>query len=134
MERDADAQRTELIYNNEPIQVNPRNIGGAISLSYTGYDWEPGLVTITDGEKTYKTAVNLSKSESSFNSERGLNPEVSDMINIVDAGALTSAQITSEIRTSGFGKEIWHWFMLAGFLLLITESLVSIFYKAETVT
>jgi len=131
---DADAQRTELIYNNEPIQVNPRNIGGAISLSYTGYDWEPGLVTITDGEKTYKTAVNLSKSESSFNSERGLNPEVSDMINIVDAGALTSAQITSEIRTSGFGKEIWHWFMLAGFLLLVTESLVSIFYKAETVT
>jgi hypothetical protein len=56
------------------------------------------------------------------------------MINIVDAGALTSAQITSEIRTSGFGKEIWHWFMLAGFLLLVTESLVSIFYKAETVT
>ena len=131
---DADAQQTELIYNDETIQVNPRNIGGAISLSYTGYEWEPGLVTITDGEKIYKTAVNLSKSESSFNSERALSPEVSDRINIVDAGALTSTEITSEIKTSGFGKEIWHWFMLAGFLLLVTESLVSIFYKAETVT
>lgn len=131
---DADAQQTELIYNDETIQVNPRNIGGAISLLYTGYDWEPGFITITDGEKIYKTAVNLSKSESSFNAEVELIPEISDMINIVDAGALTSAEITREIKASGFGKEIWHWFILAGFLLLVTESLVSIFYKAETVT
>ena len=129
-----DAQKEELIYNNESIQVNPQNIGGAISLNYTGYEWEPGWVTVTDGTNEFKTALNLAQTESIFNSENNIGTEGQDNVNIVDAGSLTSEQITSEIKTSGFGKEVWHWFMMAGFLLLVLESLVSIFYKAETVS
>lgn len=129
----ANPETTELIYNEESIQVNPRNIGSGISLTYTGYDWEPGWITITDGDKTYVNALNLNKSESIFHTSSLNEEDLSNSINIVDAGSLSSEQIANEIRTSGFGKEIWHWFMLAGFLLLITESLVSIFYKAETV-
>tara|TARA_R110002124_G_scaffold280490_2_gene453770 strand:+ start:2810 stop:4915 length:2106 start_codon:yes stop_codon:yes gene_type:complete len=129
-----DAQKAELIYNNESIQVNPQNIGGAISLNYTGYEWEPGWVTVTDGTNEFKTALNLAQTESIFNSENNIGTEGQDNVNIVDAGSLTSEQITSEIKTSGFGKEVWHWFMMAGFLLLVLESLVSIFYKAETVS
>ena len=130
----ADPSKTELIYNNESIQVTPQNAGGSILVNYNGYDWEPGWVTITDGNNTYKMSLNLSRSESIFYSESTVDPLVLENINIVDSGALTSEQIKNEIRSSGFGKEVWHWFMLAGFLLLVTESLVSIFYKAETVT
>ena len=129
----ANPQTTELVYNDESIQINPQNVGGAISVSYQGYGWEPGWVAVTDGESIFKTALNLPQSESVFSSQISGDSEILDNINIVDSGTLTSEQITSEIRSSGFGKEVWHWFMLAGFLLLITESLVSIFYKAETV-
>lgn len=129
-----EASTTELVYNNEPIQINAQNIGGAISLNYTGYDWEPGWVTVTDGINEFKTGLNLTQAESIFNSESNTEREDQNNFNIVDAGSLTSEQITSEIKTSGFGKEVWHWFMLVGFLLLIIESLVSIFYKAETVS
>ncbi len=129
----ADAETTELVYKDEAIQITPQNVGGAISLSYNGYEWEPGWVTVTDGENIFKTAINLSRSESLFGTRISEESGVSENVNIVDSGALTSEQIIKEIRSSGFGKEVWHWFMLAGFLLLITESLVSIFYKAETV-
>jgi hypothetical protein len=129
-----DPQRTELIYNEETIQVNPQNIGGAILLTYKGYEWEPGWVTITDGDKEFKSAVNLIEDESLFNEDSDLDEELLSSINVVDAGTLSEDQLTTEIKNSGFGKEVWHWFMLAGFLLLITETLVSIFYKAETVT
>ncbi|MEP1151419.1 MAG: BatA and WFA domain-containing protein [Balneola sp.] len=131
---DTDLQNTQLIYDNQTIQVNPQNIGGAISLTYSGYDWEPGIVTVTDNEKVFKTAVNLNSTESIFGNENFNSPDLIEDINIVDAGSLTTDQINNEIRASGFGKEVWHWFMLAGFLLLVTESLVSIFYKAETVS
>lgn len=131
---DTDLQSTQLIYNNETIQVNPQNIGGAISLAYSGYEWEPGLVTVTDNEKVFKTALNLSPTESIFNDQSFNESDLVENVNIVDAGSLTLDQVTSEIRASGFGKEVWHWFMLAGFMLLVTESLVSIFYKAETVS
>ena len=128
-----DPQSTELVYENETIQISPQNVGGAILVNYIGYDWEPGWVTITDGQSNYETALNLSRSESIFSGQTSFNSSNLEGINIVDSGTLTSEQIASEIRSSGFGKEIWHWFMLAGFLLLVVESLVSIFYKAETV-
>ncbi len=127
---EADPKTTELVWNEETIQVNPQNLGGTISLDYKGYEWEPGWVTITDGEKIYKTALNLPGSESVF--ERSENT-IAENINLVDTGSLSSEEIAGKIQTSGFGKEVWHWFMLAGFLLLVTESLVSIFYKAETI-
>jgi hypothetical protein len=131
---DLDVQKAELVYENENIQVNPQNIGGGISLTYSGTDWKPGWVVVTDGTKEFKIALNLSRTESVFNNRENINQVLPNNVNIVDAGALNSEQITSEIRTSGFGTEVWYWFMLAGFLLLVTESLVSIFYKAETVS
>jgi len=129
----ADPDKTQLVYDEETIQINPQKLGGRISLSYTGYEWEPGWVTITDGENLYKSALNLEQSESTFNLKKEIDSDTIDGINIVDAGALTAEEVANEIKTSGFGREIWQWFMMAGFLLLITESLVSIFYKAETV-
>lgn len=131
---DLDPQKAELMYKNESIQVNPQNIGGGISLNYAAYDWEPGWVTVTDEVKEFKVALNLDQSESIFNLKNIPTTSLKDNINIVDAGLLNSEEVSSQIRTSGFGKEIWYWFMLAGFLLLVTESLVSIFYKAETVS
>ncbi len=125
-----DPVSTELVYNEESIQVNPRNFGGRIALDYQGYDWQPGWVTIKDDSDEYKVALNLGMQESVFDAE--IN-EIAENLNIVETGSLNSQQLNSEIRTSGFGKEIWQWFMLAGLLLLITETLVATFYKAETV-
>lgn len=131
----ADPQSVELVYNNEPIQISAKNLGGRISIEYNGYDWQPGWVKISDGNKSYTTALNLSTDESEFiTAENEISNTEMEHIAIVQAGELSDTEIASAIKTSGFGKEIWHWFMLAGLLLLITETLVSTYYKAETIT
>lgn len=131
----ANPQNVELLYKQEPIQVNAKNLGGRILIEYKGYDWQPGWVTVSDGNKSYTTALNLSAKESEFNNAENKYENMNmDALAIVDAGSLSIAEITNAIKTGGFGKEIWHWFMLAGILLLIAETLVSTYYKAETIS
>src|SRR5690625_995815 len=38
-----------------------------------------------------------------------------------------------EFRTAAFGKEIWYWCIITAFILLLTESLISRHYKAESI-
>ncbi len=69
-----------------------------------------------------------------MNEEQFENLIEDDDMNWVSAGDMGEEALQNEIMATGFGKEIWSWFMLAGLLFLITESLVSMFYKAETVS
>lgn len=135
---DLDIENTELEWQEERIKVDLANVGGGVRVRYPGYEWSPGWVKVTDDEQVYTVALNLPNSESMFNElEQGGVKELiaeNDVINIVDTNTLTTTDVEQEIKSSGFGKEIWQWFMLAGFLLLICESLVSTFYKAETIS
>ena len=103
-------------------------------ISYPGYDWRPGWVSVTDGQSTYNVAVNLERSESEFvDIDTGNKNDLLAAFTFVDASDLAGESLQNEIKASGFGREIWSWFMLAGLLFLVVESLVSVFYKAETV-
>lgn len=103
-------------------------------LEYPAEDWSPGWVSVSDGEHTYSVAVNLSRSESEF-IQLDENEDETRLggLAFVDAYELGGESLQNEIKASGFGREIWSWFMLAGLFFLVLESLVSVFYKAETI-
>ena len=112
-------------------------VQSVIRLSYPAEEWQPGWITIKDETKSYIISSNLSPDESDFtsiNEEQfeNLMEEADPMW--VAAGELGEQELQEEIMASGFGREIWSWFMLAGLLFLVTESLVSMWYKAETVS
>lgn len=128
------AQQTTLKAGDASIKVNPKNLGGQIEVEYPAEYWQPGWVEITDEEKSFFVASNLPINESKLQTyTKEELQEIIKPINLVDAGNLNAKQLNESISSSGFGTEIWHWFMLAGLLLLITESLVSMFYKAEAI-
>ncbi len=111
-------------------------ISSGIQIRYPAEEWTPGWLTVTDGEKETIWAANFHPEESDFSK---INPEVlqADLENAgiawVDAAGIDEEHLNNEIMASGFGKEVWSWFMIAGLLFLAAESLISIFYKAETV-
>ncbi len=127
---------TKLIANGEEITVTPLNLGSEIKIEYNGQEWHPGWVLLRDGNKEFTVSANLPASESNFLAKNTLEElqATNSAINIVDTGQQNTQEITQAIKSSGFGREVWHWFMLAGLLFLILESLVSIYFKAETVT
>lgn len=134
---DLDAQSAEIVVENQSIQVNNQNLGGRIRIEYGAEEWVPGWIKLQDSEKSYSVAVNLDTAESDFSSEAGNVGEIlSDykQVRLVDVTQVSAEEIPQAIQASGFGQEVWHWFMLAGLLFLLAESLVSIFYKAETIS
>lgn len=110
---------------------------GQLQVTYPAVEWVPGIYTISDGETTRSLAVNTDISESDF---RALSTqELEEMLagSIPLQGVYRSDEtglntLQSQIASAGFGSELWHWFLLTAFLLLLTETLVSRWYKAET--
>jgi len=112
-------------------------VSSGIRLRYPAEEWTPGWITVKDDSKSYVLSSNMSTEESNFaETDKQQLETLIDGIAItwVNASEIDEEELQSEIMASGFGKEIWNWFMLAGLLFLITESLVSIWYKAETIS
>ena len=127
-----DVEKTVIEVGDETVIPEARLTSVGARIDYPAESWEPGWVTVTDGNSNYLVAINLERNESVFvqlTEDTAMNGFA-----FVDASTLGGESLENEIKASGFGKEIWNWFMLAGLLFLVVESLVSIFYKAETIT
>ncbi|HCD51276.1 MAG TPA: hypothetical protein DEQ34_02425 [Balneolaceae bacterium] len=109
------------------------SVPAGVLVKYSGREWSPGWITIKDEEHTKEIALNLERDESYF-----VRMNEDDVLarnqSYVDATRLNSETLTNEIQASGFGREIWSWFMIAGIVFLVLESLTSIFFKAETIS
>lgn len=132
---DLDSENVRLLVNEESIQVGTTMLNSGVQLSYGSEEWTPGWIKITDSNLELSVATNLPIQESIFEQNAGMSEEISELNNVrvVETASLDTENLDNEIRWSGFGKEIWRWFMIAGFLFLVAESLVSIYYKAETI-
>ena len=120
--------------NGEEVIPEAEVTATGTKVSYPAEDWIPGWVEVTDASNRYSVAINQERSESEFvQLENRGEDRIMDGLSYVDASDLEGESLQNEIRASGFGREIWSWFMLAGLLFLVAESLVSVFYKAETV-
>lgn len=127
---DINPEESSLTVKGETVTPEARVIASGVQISYPAKAWSPGWVTLSDNEKTYSIASNLERKESDFIKLERSNLE---QFSLVDASELDGESIENEIQASGFGREIWSWFMLAGLLFLVLESLVSVYYKAETI-
>lgn len=128
---DLNAENVSIIVNDEVVIPETRVTTTGVQLSYPGEAWNPGWVIITDKTREYSVAVNLERNESDF-----VNQNIESIfkdIAYVDASDLDTESLEAEIKASGFGREIWSWFMLAGLLFLVIESLLSVLYKAERI-
>lgn len=132
---DIDNSSVKIINGQDETVPESEIVVGGTRIEYPGKSWIPGWLTISDGEQEYLVATNLDEQESVFQSVAvGEKSNVTEQFTLVDTGVLESEDLRTEIAATGFGREIWTWFMIAGFLFLLLESLVSIFYKTETST
>ncbi|MBO6522260.1 MAG: BatA and WFA domain-containing protein [Balneolaceae bacterium] len=129
---DVDAENVSIRVDEETVIPDARVAAMGAQLTYPAEAWRPGWVTISDENREYSVAVNLERNESDFAS-RNIESILED-IAYVDASDLGDESLEAEIKASGFGREIWSWFMLAGLLFLVIESLLSVLYKAEKIT
>ncbi|MDR9419510.1 BatA domain-containing protein [Gracilimonas sp.] len=132
-----DGENAVIEIEEEEIKPNADIVSSGIRLQYPAKEWTPGWLTVTDGENEYILSANLKAGESNFTTtnEDQMSQLLEDVeVNWVNTGELNEEELQSEIMASGFGKEIWNWFMLAGLLFLIAESLVGMWYKAEQVS
>ncbi len=129
---DIEASEGTLEVQGEEVIPDARVSPAGVALSYPAKNWNPGWINISDQEKEYSVAVNLERSESEFSKIEA--SQLSANFTVVSAEGADTGSLENRIRESGFGKEIWSWFMVAGLLFLVIESLISIFYKAETIS
>lgn len=132
-----DGEKAVIKIGEDVIKPTVDVVSSGIRLRYPAREWTPGFVTVTDENREYVLSANLDTGESDF-TETGEDQFENILqgtdIAWVNAAELEGEALRNEIMASGFGKEIWNWFMMAGLLFLITETLVSMWYKAETVT
>ncbi len=126
---------TDLVLEKGDAEIIPetRSSSQGVELTYPAIDWEPGFVVIRNEKDELKIAVNMDKSESEFVSiDENIFMQNELEARIVNTAELQKQALTNEIIASGFGREIWQWFMWAGLCFLILESLISAYYKTET--
>ncbi len=129
---DVNANSVRIMNANEEIIPESRNTGLGTSINYKAVNWQPGFVTVQDEIKSIDIAVNLKRIESEFTSiDETFSESISENVRFVDVNEIPDAKLNSEIVASGFGREIWNWFMWLGLLFLILESIVAAFYKTE---
>jgi hypothetical protein len=122
-----------LSVGEEEIVPEIRNTPLGIEVNYDAINWMPGFARLSNQTEEISIAVNIDPSESEFIgldetrlSQSGLN------LRTVNTAEIPEESLANEIIASGFGREIWQWFMWAGLFLLVVESLISAFYKTET--
>ncbi|SMO42145.1 N-terminal double-transmembrane domain-containing protein [Gracilimonas mengyeensis] len=132
-----DPESVVLQVDDDTIKPGTAVVSSGVRVSYPAEEWTPGWIKIQDDDGQVITlAANLSQEESVFTKaeqEEAENLLSNESLVWVDTADMNEEQLQNEIVASGFGREIWSWFMLAGLLFLITETLVSIGYRAETV-
>lgn len=112
---------------------------GSTKLTYPATEWKPGIYEIRTENENIQVAANFDILESDFytlSDENTLEILASKSENVqvfgLDNRSLTDVQ--QELRTAGFGAEIWYWFVIVAIILLILEIAISRWYKAETIT
>lgn len=108
-------------------------------LRYEAKEWQPGWFSLEEssGTEIFVGGINQHTMESEVGSLSA--GELSILLrNFFKNAEVIESEGTwggdqQEFRTAAFGKEIWYWFIITAFILLLTESLISRHYKAESI-
>ena len=106
------------------------NIG--IRFSGDDQEWEPGWIQLKNDTYQRNIALLSPIGESIFSTydKQTWETRISDSpyLSLEEFG---SEQLRTEIQAISFGREIWTWFLLAGLLFLILETIVSVYYTPQ---
>lgn len=121
----------------EEIIPQVRQTFSGTEIRYDGTEWEPGWLILHTGGEEILYSANLDAMESSL---KTLGDAEADQLfatlfenRRVIGTEFDTQETLNELQSASFGREIWFWFIIAAILLLVTESLVSRIYKAETI-
>ena len=128
----------ELIVDGEPIIPDTRQTFSGLSVTYSGAELQPGWIFVRHGGQEMLFGVNQDAMESYLFSLS--EQETEDLLRSVFANSTVQSAngdrelLMAGLETAALGKEIWYWFIIAAIFLLLTESIVSRHYKAESIT
>jgi len=113
------------------------NATGRQLIQYSAKEWQPGWAEISDGNHKFHIAANQNILESDLKTftEKELETlaqKTTTISSVIDVTQLSEKEILTEVTEAGFGKEIWHWFVIVALLLLITETSLNRLYKTDT--
>lgn len=129
--------QVEFYKEDEVIVPDLRQTFRGTEISYPGQEWTPGLLRIRAGENTIYFSVNQNAMESQLNTLgvtdiKELFDDYFVSVTVTESGSEREV-LLARLQTESFGREIWFWFIITAIILLITESLISRLYKAETI-
>lgn len=126
------------ILNGVTYKPEARQTRSGVNLRYAGQEWTPGILRVEAGTDFTVMAVNLPVSESNLAilDDARLAPlfanelELSDVLRL---DAQSNPNYSDFLQSAGMGREVWHLFLLFGIILLMLETFISRWYKAENV-
>ncbi|WP_340105348.1 BatA domain-containing protein [Rhodohalobacter sp. 8-1] len=128
----------ELESEGEQILPTTRQTFSGLNVFYLAEEWRPGWKRVSFSDDNILFASNLDAMESELESlnEQELNVFLSKLFNSVDISLAESDQQEriAGLEAASVGKDIWYWFIIIAIILLLTESMISRHYKAETIS
>jgi hypothetical protein len=130
-------QEVEIELNGSIFKPEIRQTRMGANIRYQGQEWSPGVLNVRSGDQFIKIALNSPADESNFETSSPTQVEeyFSGDLQAGDTFQLDAIgnDYTSYFESAAIGREVWHLFLLFGILLLMLESFVSRWYKAENV-
>ena len=128
----------ELESGEEQIIPTTRQTFSGLNVFYLAEEWKPGFKSVQFGDDVLLFASNLNAIESrleSFNKQELVELLSSLFKNSdVNFSAGDPQERIAGLEAASLGKDIWYWFIIAAIILLITESFISRYYKAESIS
>lgn len=139
MQTESSLHEVMIEYGEEVIVPQISQGYSGTTVQYAAAEWEPGWFSVKDRDETkiFVGGINQHTMESevaslSVREFRSVLEKFFKNAEVIESeGAWGSDQ--EEFRTAAFGKEIWYWFIITAFVLLVIESLISRHYKAESI-
>jgi hypothetical protein len=130
-------QEIEIELNGTLFKPEIRQTRMGTNIRYQGQEWMPGVLNVRSGNQIIKLALNLPADESNFkiSSSDQIQQYYNNDLQAGDTFRLDGIgnDYKTYFESAAIGREVWHLFLLFGILLLMLESFISRWYKAENV-
>lgn len=135
---ESDSRTAVLSLNGTEYRPETEVTPGGIRLRYPAREWEPGYLVVENEGEERSIAVNLDIMESDFStlSDKDLENVADKHVTVttINTSELNDETLHNEFNAASINEEIWHIFAWVALGLLLTETLISRWYKAETLT
>jgi len=128
----------QLQFGDENIIPETQQTFSGLRVSHDGQDWTPGWLRILNEKEEKVYSVNQDAMESSLKTldEETVDTMLSEVFENAGVQYFSGSRslFLADLKRASVGKEVWYWFIIIAIFLLFTESMVSRYFKAETIS